>query len=38
LDSAAACREADKKKKKMSTTDAVVIFTEGTFEDQVLDV
>jgi hypothetical protein len=32
------CRKADKKKKKMSTTDAVAIFAEGTFEDQVRDV
>jgi hypothetical protein len=29
------CRKADK---KMSTTDAVAIFAEGTFEDQVRDV
>jgi hypothetical protein len=32
------CRKADKKEKKMSTTDAVAIFAEGTFEDQVRDV
>jgi hypothetical protein len=32
------CRKADKKKTRMSTTDAVAIFGEGTFEDQVRDV